>query len=264
MKKTMLKKRVIGIGTLAVMTIPVVVAVSCSKDKEDKDLKAWREAVAGHEFTHQNDRFDLTNITKVEATIVSWIDGDTPVVELKKEIKGAKKWNIRISAIDTPELHYRKEDGNSSETIGDEYTWAKKAKDFGDKVLPAGTKIQIVTSSTKSYNRLVGSIFYKEKETDSEKQYKSYSVEILNAGLSLAFMEASKVNVGGVESMIGLAVADAYNNAFKNKRGLFSVDYKSILKVHGVTDDTALRWRGSKKSDTPNIYDMLNISQGDK
>ncbi|TCG11314.1 thermonuclease family protein [Mycoplasma todarodis] len=264
MKKTKFSKRIFGVGTLAMIAVPVAVAVSCSKGQnEDKDLKAWRDAIGDHEFTHQNDKFDLENKSGHDATIVSWVDGDTPVVRFEKPVKGKTEWKIRVAAIDTPELHAQADDGTWPETTGDEYIWAKKAKDFGDKVLPAGSKIRVITSDNKSYSRLVGSIFYKEKPED--KKYRSYSVDILNEGLALAFINVAKVNViNSVESLIGHSVADAYNNAFKNKKGLFSVDYKSILKVHGVTDDTNLRWRGTNTVETPNIYDMLGVKQGDK
>ncbi len=263
-----------GFGAIAITATPIITAISCNS--EDPDFKRWISSMQKHTFTHQKDLFDITKLSPsmiYDATIIEWIDGDTPKVKLDKPLEGNSEWKIRISSIDTPELHVKITSNGSErwvDTTGEEYKWAKKAKDYGNKVMPKGTKIKIFSNGGKTYNRITGSIFYNPISLDNIDMYKSYSVDILNQGLAMALVDNPQdVLIKNTKSLslIGLALADAYNDAAKNRRGLFSVNYKSILKEHGITNDLTVRWRGTNKpldSTEMNIYDWLGIKQESK
>ena len=116
--------------------------------------------------------------------------------------------------------------------------WGLKAGDFGRKEMPVGTRIRIATDGKKSYNRIVGSIFY------GDHLDKNWSVEITKTGFTLPFIG----DIGAVTEPHnilwenGQAIADALNYAIKNKKGLFNFSQgklpehlKWLLTTHGTT-----------------------------
>lgn len=84
-----------------------------------------------------------------------------------------------------------------------------------------------------SHHRDVGNLFY------GDNYSKSYSVDILKAGLALNFI--NNVNYMNMSSRsaplhyLGVPLADGYNYAKTHKLGLHSVDPSEVSKIHGTT-----------------------------
>ncbi|MCK5807022.1 MAG: P80 family lipoprotein, partial [Mycoplasmataceae bacterium] len=134
--------------------------------------------------------------------------------------------------------------------------WGLKAGDFGRKEIPVGTKVRVATDGKKSYNRIVGSIFY------GNHLEKNWSVEITKTGLTLPFIG----DIGAVTEPTnilwenGQAIADAFNSAISKKLGLFNYSsgtldehLKWLLTTHGATDYANLLHGSSGTS----IYDYM-------
>ncbi|CAM9092261.1 P68 family surface lipoprotein [Mycoplasma todarodis] len=129
--------------------------------------------------------------------------------------------------------------------------WGLKAGQFARQQMPAGTKIRIATDGRKSYNRVVGSIFYGPNVS------KNWSVEILKKGLTLPFLSnpAAVLDETSILYHNGLAIADAFNYALDNKLGLFDPvngrtlqeHLKNTLVIHGATDFAPLIKYGPNK-----------------
>ena len=139
--------------------------------------------------------------------------------------------------------------------------WGLKAGEYGRKVMPAGTHIRVATNGNKSYNRVVGSIFY------GDHLEHNWSVEITKTGLTLPFIgDASAVTEAtNIMWENGQAIADAFNYALSRKNsldgGLFhytdgSLDehLKWLLSTHGATKYGNLLHKTSGES---TIYDYM-------
>ncbi|WKX02473.1 thermonuclease family protein [Candidatus Mycoplasma mahonii] len=235
----------IPVITLSLLTPVTVIACSGKKSK-----------VVGHNdpsfFTHLDESFDLTNhvIPLRKAIIDSWIDGDTLKIHYPDDPSDV--FNVRISLIDTPETHKRVH-GEFVHTTGKEREWGDKATEFARKLLPAGSAIWFSTNGGKSYNRIVGSIFYGEDISS----LKNYSISIIYNALALPSVSSATVVLSETNplNIIGLSFADSYNYAFEKQLGLFS--NKSVLIEHGITDDAPVRYKTDREiSDAITIYDL--------
>ncbi|MBN3534891.1 thermonuclease family protein [Mycoplasma procyoni] len=161
-------------------------------------------------------------IKSKDATIVRWVDGDTPVIQFDDQsfFKGNK--NIRIELIDTPEKGVPK-DGTYEKTEGLEHEWAEKATKFGETTLPAGSKVKYVYSGSEpsqSYDRIVGSLYY-QKPNDSK--WYNYGIEMIRAGLTLpnvidkAYFKSSS----RIEFYEGGKIWNAFHYAWANGVGFY-------------------------------------------
>lgn len=142
--------------------------------------------------------------------------------------------------------------------------WGLKAGNYGRHEMPAGTKVRIATDGKKSYDRIVGSIFY------GTNLSKNWSVEIVKKGLTLPFLSnpSAVVDKTSIFWQNGQAIADAFNYAKENRIGLYNIDpkystlqehLKNILATHGATDFQALiNWHGSKPAGAATtVYDYM-------
>ena len=148
--------------------------------------------------------------------------------------------------------------------------WGLKAGDFGREQMPIGTKVRVATDGKKSYNRIVGSIFY------GENLSKNWSVEIIKKGLTLPFLSnpSSVLDKTSILWQNGQAIADAFNYALDNRIGMFKIETNEknleehltkILSTHGMTDFQALiKYKGIKPINAPTtIYDYMEIREPD-
>ncbi len=129
--------------------------------------------------------------------------------------------------------------------------WGLKSGEFARKEMPVGTRIRVATDGRKSYNRVVGSIFYGPNAS------KNWSVEILKKGLTLPFLSnpAAVLDETSIIYHNGLAIADAFNYALNNRLGLFKTKsgetlqqhLKNTLVIHGATDYSPLIHYGPNK-----------------
>ncbi|MGY6172207.1 thermonuclease family protein [Candidatus Mycoplasma pogonae] len=171
-----------------------------------------------------------------EGEIVRWKDGDTPEVKYSKpgsEVK--EKASIRIMFLDTPEKF-----SGSKPTTGLENTWANAATNFAEKLLPPGSKIRIIFTGDKSYDRLVGEIFYGKDFS------KSFSVSMVENGYSLPQLSTAQKGLAYVENSVSgnllkpLALAMEY--AYRTMSGLWSLKkdnssisfLRDVFKEHGA------------------------------
>lgn len=148
--------------------------------------------------------------------------------------------------------------------------WGLQAGNLGRQEMKAGTKIRIATDGKKSYNRIVGSIFY------GENLSKNWSVEILKRGLTLPFLSnpAAVLDETSILYHNGKAIADAFNYAMNNKLGIFKITHggsleehlKNILSTHGATDYSPLIDYGQHKSvgAPTSIYDYMKTRKDNR
>ncbi|VEU59619.1 thermonuclease family protein [Mesomycoplasma neurolyticum] len=212
----------IYIPLIVSLPITTIAFVSCQSYKSIPETKFDIEKIKG--------------ISAIKATISKWTDGDTAEIEFSENKNFASpglKKNIRIEFIDTPEMGI-KSDGNYKKTEGIEREWAEKVTEYAKEILPKGKELLYVFSGTKpigSYNRIVGSFYYK----DDSGKWINYSTEIIAAGLSIPTYDTESF---GDDSKIGFYEAPkawkAFNEAWKNQRGFYKgikyLDYESLLK----------------------------------
>jgi len=250
-----MKKYLLAIGGVITTISPIVISISCGSNSSTRTYTPTRAYAA------KDSVFDLSKSTGAlkDVRIVSWIDGDTPIVDIldsNGNVDVANK-HIRITGIDTPELHART-NGNYAATSGKEYQWALKGQAFGEEVMPKGARVKLFTDGSTSYDRLVGSLFY-GGDSSTLKGYKNYSVEILKKGLAMPFLSSASLVLvpSSVFYLTGLALADAYNWAKESHIGIFSESSLDFLRIHGTTDDSAVLWRDGPRTewDEKNVYD---------
>ena len=144
--------------------------------------------------------------------------------------------------------------------------WGYKAGELGRQEMPKGTRIRIATDGKKSYNRIVGSIFYGINIS------KNWSVEITRRGLTLPFLSnpASVLDRTSIHWHNGQAIADAFNYALDHKLGLFNSNdlkqhLKELLATHGATDyGSLIKYDGQKPAGAPtSIYDYMKTRKPD-
>lgn len=241
------KRITLTLTGMALATSPVVLAVSCGDKKEEKFnlpvVNSWKDKLT---TANQSVWF--------EAEITHWTDGDTvsfrPTDAHGTAIAGGKT-SLRIQNIDSPEVNHNF--AGSVAVEADEEFWGQKSKELGEKLIPVGSRVKIWSVGSFSYNRLVGSIFY-------GPECKNYAVEQLAAGLSLPFITVNDAfNSSNVNSFLLEEAANAFNNAFINKIGLFSFSQKEledVLSAHGVRPWSNLLY--SNRNEGGNAYNLLN------
>lgn len=234
-KKWFLFSSFILFGTLGTSTI----LTSCAKTKVENPEQEIKDENSNYYKQIQyllNNKFDEKdffwneddvlpdekNVTILDAEIVEWKDGDTPVIKINdSEFDGL--YNLRIELIDTPEKGLKK--GNAYvKSTGLEKTYADRATEFAKRILPKGTKIKYVYSGKgtpgRSYERITGLIFF-----GRDKHYKNYSVELVKAGLSLPNSNKQgmiKMNYPqNIEYTELIKIAKAYQQSKNNRFGIW-------------------------------------------
>ncbi|WGI36763.1 thermonuclease family protein [Mesomycoplasma lagogenitalium] len=163
-------------------------------------------------------------IKHIDATIISWADGDTVTIDAGTGQLVEGRQRIRLVGIDTPEKGLNK-DGVYVESEGEEKLMAEQATNFAKELLPAGTKVKFVFSGRRpaqSYERIVGWIFYEDPQ-DSGK-WKNYSAEIIRQGLTapnLADWKEKMSDISQVEYYEAIKLWNAFYEAWNNNRGMY-------------------------------------------
>lgn len=109
------------------------------------------------------------------AEVIRVVDGDT--VELNIDL-GFRMWmraNCRFYGVNAPELH------SSIEEVREQ---AKKAKEFVESKLPAGSKVSILSKKLDKYGRPLVRIFY----IDGENPSACINDQLLENELAIEFM----------------------------------------------------------------------------
>ena len=191
---------------LLIVSIMLSLAVSCKKDEPDDQggstLAPWVDIAS-------EVKLDMTSSTKkVEATVKSFIDGDTThfyckeYVDERVAINGALK--ARYLAINTPE------------STGKIEEWGKAASRFTRSRLEQAVSI-ILESDNEKWNidstgeRHLVWVWYKTAE---DTEYRNLNIEILEAGLAAGSKAGS--------SRYGEIANAAINQAIQEKLYIFS------------------------------------------
>ncbi|WP_373590274.1 thermonuclease family protein [Metamycoplasma equirhinis] len=251
-----LKHKLLFLTIATVSILPLAVASSCDKKLVQADIEqnleenyASLRASDYHNvgrILYQNvenpikDKFDdiirvkrtlWEKFNYIEGKIKNIIDGDTIDIEVTqqprisysgKEIIIPSTIKIRIPMIDTLEE-------NTPEVKEREKSLAHIDSDYARKLLPAGTKVRVVSENwtNKSYNRHVGSIFF------GEKYEKNFAIEMLAAGYTLARIPEDAIsdfkysyeepfdNDKNLYTYLLPYAAYAMNDAIINKRGFY-------------------------------------------
>ncbi|AMD81237.1 hypothetical protein AXW82_01580 [Mycoplasmopsis canis PG 14] len=186
-------------------------------------------------FKPTNISFENETIKKASfrAKIESVSDGDTfSIIALEsKTLKGGvtieegKSYKVRLSGIDTPE----KGVGNGSKYVSAspfEYSFAIHATNFAKKVIDNEKYKNDVmigfVSGKDSYDRITADVFFGEN-------YKySYISEIVRSGHTLPYsndiwkLKLQEKDTTSYEYNLYPFIADAFEEAIKNNRGLFN------------------------------------------
>ena len=143
-------------------------------------------------------KLDMASDTlKVEATVETFIDGDTTHFNVPKDVMENGILKARYLAIDTPE------------TTGKIEPYGKTASNFTKEKLSQATSI-IIESDTSAWNpdstgaRYLVWIWYKTAE---DTEYRNLNIEILQNGLALA--SNSSANRYGTTCTAAIAQAEA-------------------------------------------------------
>lgn len=236
----MLLKLIKGISFTSIITIaPIVAVISCSSSTSKNYSR---------QYTFE--KIDWSKISYNDATVTSWIDGDTLKFILDGE---TKEQTLRVEMIDTPESHI-KDGSNWVDTVGKEHDYAIQATEFGKREIPAGSKVRLTLATGGTYGRRVGTIMY------GEHFDKSYEVNVVRAGLALPFIESAALYLKmqakyNMLHYLALPIADAYNFANNNKLGMFKENLDELLIIHGTTDLTAV----IDKNENTSIYGNLDV-----
>lgn len=249
-KKWSFKKAIVPLGAIASISLPAVIAVSCGDNKKEGfEYQPPRDA---RKFsTDYNFSSIWTSLTNYEdCTLLHWIDGDT----FRYRKSDGTENNLRVESIDTPESHVKDNHGKWISTSGVEKEWADKATEFGKKEIPAGSTIRLVFQVGGTYGRDVASVFYGDHFENN------YSVNIIKSGFALPFINSSSLvivmdRVTNPLHYVGVPIADAFNDAILNKRGMYGMDPSNISKVHGTTNINSSKY---VPSDPKNIYHYIS------
>ncbi|MDC4182566.1 thermonuclease family protein [Mycoplasma bradburyae] len=236
-----------------------IVSNNSSNDPTDS-LAYWDDLYKQYGVTKFSDEQVSKNLKK--AKLLKWRDGDTPEIQFYENNDSDELTDqinaIRIESIDTPEktkVNQEKERVPSDEP---ELTYAKKATELAQKTIPEGNDVYFWYANAKSYDRLVGTIYY-----DFNKENKaaiSFSATMVLNGLAIPIIK-SPTDLLDTSSELYVAtkpVAIAANIAILNKRNIWSADnnlsksIETIYKVRGA--DTSWVSFLNPKSNNYKIY----------
>ncbi|TKA59334.1 hypothetical protein MBOVa_2110 [Mycoplasmopsis bovis 8790] len=216
-------------------------------------------------FEFKNIHWDKLKAKYFDAEIVSWSDGDTPVVKVTNvdpsntNAKKGAETKIRISGIDTPEKFVG---GIKSKEL--EHNYAKISSKFAEEAIPKGSKVRVYADSSDAYGRLVGDLFFGEN-------YKYlYSVEITRSGLTLPYYDDITRALNFVKDPIYwehyalLRLAEALEYAKTNKKGFFktfALPYWIQSNIYKMKPNG--KWTLLDKKSARNLYNIegINLSE---
>lgn len=175
-----MKKAVLRISALLLLVGMLVSFVGCSQNSEQNESTAaasTSETVTQAEFVDYVSQLTLdmsSETAKVEATVYSFVDGDTTWFNTTSAVDGSTQVKARYLAINTPE------------STGKIEEWGKKASNFTKEKLSSAVSI-ILESDDANWNvdstgsRYLLWIWYKTAE---DEPYRNLNLEILQEGLA--------------------------------------------------------------------------------
>ncbi|QMT98557.1 thermonuclease family protein [Mycoplasma tullyi] len=235
-------KFLIVAGTLGI-SVNFVSACTNSASSIPADSKPfWENLSNQYSVTKFSDNQIKNNLQK--AKLLTWRDGDTPVIQFYKADKPDELSNetssIRIEGIDTPEKTRVTDNNVRVPSSQPELKYAEEATKFAEKTIPEGTDVYFWYSGAKSFNRLVGTIYY--GFDPAKKTAINYGAQVVLNGLAIPLIK-SVTSLLDQNSEIYVAtrpIGIAANLAILNKLNIWSLDsdlnksLKDVYNVRGV------------------------------
>ncbi|QZX49174.1 thermonuclease family protein [Mycoplasma sp. E35C] len=234
------KKIMLFTGLIGVLS-PIISSCGNSSHKttnaEVNKLEYWEDQ-KNQLLVHLPD-YEIENLQK--AQISYWRDGDTPEIILYNEkgnLSGAAL-AVRIQGIDTPEKTRVDNKDIKKRVPADqpELKYAELASQEAESLLPKGTDVWFRSTGGKSYDRLVGTIYY--DFNPKEKTAKNFSAYMVEKGLAIPLIDnvADLSNKSNGLLISTKPIAIATNIAVLAKRNIWSEDENlsvSITKVYKI------------------------------
>lgn len=235
-------KFLLVVGTLG-LSVSFVGACTNSTSNIPADSKPfWENLSNQYSVTQFSDEQIKNNLQK--AKLLRWTDGDTPVIQFYQADNPDQLSNetssIRIEGIDTPEKT-RVADNNVRVPSGEpELKYAEAATQFAQRTIPEGSDVYFWYSGSKSFNRLVGTIYY--GFDPAKKTAINYGAQVVLNGLAIPLIKSvtSLLDQNSEIYVSTRPIGIAANLAILNKMNIWSLDsdlnksLKNIYNVRGV------------------------------
>lgn len=229
-------KKILKMSLISSAILPTVISAGCSS-LTNKDLpKDFHELPPLFSKIKKLDttiKFEKSKVEKytIKAKITKSSDGDTfsaVALEDKFDLKQNDEIKIRVASIDTPEKNVGGKDASKYEK-----EHAEKSSKFGEQTLKKGKEVYLFLTAggnKDSFGRTTSDIMFsyeKDKLNNIEDANRSYSVEIVKAGLSLP-MDSSGPTLLDIESTSQFKhytyylIALSLKYALDNYQGFFS------------------------------------------
>ncbi|OYD26744.1 hypothetical protein EI74_0519 [Mycoplasma testudineum] len=214
-----MKKLFLTVGLLSTSLIFPIAAISCNNDtRGDSTIDESKTVIKPVDWSKFEGKY-------YDGTIVRWADGDTFRFVVTSEtdnsmvLRNGKEYSVRISSIDTPEKNVQ---GTQSGEI--EFRFANMSSDFGLSQIPVGNAVRIVTDGSRSFERIVGEVFY-DKDGSTGFAY-NYSNEIVKAGLTFpnasGILTNSQFNPNSIEYYTYIPMGYSFIYAQQQRKGFFN------------------------------------------
>ncbi len=224
MKKTNKLTEVLLLILCLILTVaPLVTLTSCDSDKKggenppsDKELAPWVDYVSQVKLDRNS------GTLQIEATVKSFIDGDTTHFNVDSSVCSDGVLKARYLAINTPE------------STGKIEPWGKSASKFTRSKLESAVSI-ILESDDNKWNvdstgeRHLVWVWYK---TDANAEYRNLNIEILQEGYALS-SNAS-------QNRYGTYCSQVINQALSYERFVYS-DEKDPDYPYGTAQEVTLK-----------------------
>ncbi|WP_371246471.1 thermonuclease family protein [Mycoplasmopsis agassizii] len=252
------KKLFFSLIALTTITATATLAVACSNAEVKKTTLEETKI-------KKIDWAKVTTQSIYDAVVVSWADGDTVKVKITDAVSKSTglsvgvEYSIRLNNIDTPEVNV-----NGSPAGPNELKYANAASAFGKKVMPKDTKVRITTTHQRSYERVVGGLFYNEAgasdyQTNYENELVKQGLTLPLAGSTLTSYDFEENNVNGY---ILKAIGNSLYYAWENRLGLFDTGKSNSTDEEAMTfAKDVYKKRGAPdpgyflKTNSPNVFD---------
>ncbi|WP_462218393.1 thermonuclease family protein [Mycoplasmoides genitalium] len=166
-----------------------------------------------------------------KARVNHWRDGDT----LEVSFANNHQKPIRIYAIDTPEKAVLSIQRKSEIELKE----ANKSNWVCQKLIPIGSEVWIWPLNSYSYDREVAAVFFKTNPL--QLHFESFAVEMVANGHALPIagndfdFVFSDLDPFNPLKIVGIELANGLNNAFNNRKNIFSYlenSFQSITMVY--------------------------------
>ncbi len=227
------------------MIIPVI--SSCTSNNNTSSIPAdskpyWEDLYNQYGVTKFTDQQIQNHLQK--AKLLRWSDGDTPLIQFYQadnpDQLSSETSSIRIEGIDTPEKTKVVDNNMRVPSDQTELMYAEQATKFAQKTIPEGSNVYFWYAGSKSYNRLVGTIYYDFNPV--KKTAINYGSKVVLNGLAIPLIKSVNdlLDTNSETYVATWPIGIAANIAILDKLNIWSLNndlsksLKSIYQVRGV------------------------------